>query len=358
MSYFILGNSIGIAIRPGFEKKWGNMDLIDTARLSTESEFHKMSYKLTVGYLKEFDYNECMNSGEIWYNENKFIDKELGVCVTKINDSEFMIGANRACPEWFFVMCEMMLLKSGCTWIHGAALEKNDGAILMPARGGVGKTATVVNMVRKHGWRLLGDDLEILDSNNNSVHPFLKHFYIYGYHKNLFPELFENNREKKPISNQYISKMVSKMIPTVKGVLKKYPTLLETARKLNPQSIKVSPKKIFDKEQLSDGAKYIEKVIWLERVKKRDINYFECTPENVASRAAAITLTELTYGKMNMNLHLWAMCCSEILNYNEIYPKIYEIILNCIKDAKTGILEIPEEVSVDELSEIVYQHVD
>lgn len=353
--YFKLADKIGVYIEDKFIEKYGAQMMDVLAQPSNEKEFSNCAATLSVGCLKQLNTEGCMPDGDSYFSATKYIDTKLGVEIEKLSETAFSLKANQDCAEWFMCMLEVTMLSAGLTFAHCAAMEKDGQALFMPARGGVGKTATVVKMVQEHGWHLMGDDLVILDRESGAMYAYPKKFVIYGYHKDLFPQLFEKG--KGPVRNDAISHMMTKMIPTAKKVLRMVPGALAYARAHNPQQIRVYPKDIFKPEELAVKADGIKKTVWLERVATENVVYADCTPENIASRCAAITLSELTYGSMNLNDCLFTMCGGGMLDYAKIYNSIYETVLSCIRNSETHVLSIPKSVHIDNVSDVVFENV-
>ncbi|MGB0750010.1 MAG: HprK-related kinase A [Magnetospiraceae bacterium] len=78
----------------------------------------------------------------------------------------------------------MPMLEWGLNWcisshahhflvIHAAALERNDRVLLMPADSGHGKSTLTAALVHS-GWRLLSDELALIDPNTGLVHPLAR----------------------------------------------------------------------------------------------------------------------------------------------------------------------------------------
>ena len=351
--YYRLANKVGIFIDECFETKFGAMGMDVLAEKITADQFSLCISILSIHYTDKIDHQNCNEDGEYYYSRDRFIDPGLGVCIEKKSEMSFSIRANQECPEWFMCMLEIVLLKAKVTFVHCAAIEKNGKTLFLPARGGVGKTATVVKMIREHGWRLLCDDLLLLDGENCDVYSYHKKFVIYGYHKNLFPELFSERRS--PIKSKTVNHAFGKMIPMVKKVLRTVPGLLAFARENNPMQMRVYPKEIFTPDQLAYHTEGISETIWLERTTATDITLKNCSVEEIASRCAAVTMSELTYGSMNLNNCLFTMCGSGMLQYSEIYTRIYQIVLDCVQGTAPRILGIPQDVPVEKVYQMVYE---
>jgi len=219
--------------------------------------------------------------------------------------------------------------------------------LLMPSWGGVGKTATVCRFVRDYGWRLLGDDLIIIGEGR--ADSFLKPFVIYPYHKELFPEAFEA-KDNHTVKNLSVSNLMSKMIPTVKRLLRPFPRMLAYLRKHNPQSMRVPPQKLFEAEQLSGGG-IPYKTVWLERITEDTLNFRTAEVSEVVSRAVTVTSNELFAEKLNAVFHL---CGCGVFDYSETFGRMYGILNETFGNTECYILEIPTSVKITEVGQIIY----
>jgi len=63
--------------------------------------------------------------------------------------------------ETVYSLVRLRLAEKGSLLLHAPAVTHNGKALLLPARGGTGKTITAVNFVQR-GWGFMGDDSSIL----------------------------------------------------------------------------------------------------------------------------------------------------------------------------------------------------
>ena len=348
--YYSIGKKVGVFIDSQYEDKWGNFKLNDVAEIITNECYEQTNVKLSIYYEKN---PMTKNTDEA---AMKFYDANLSVAIIKNSDTDFSIFASYECPEWFNVMLEVMMLKAGLTFVHAAALEKNGSSVLLPARGGVGKTATAMKLIKQHGWRLLGDDLVILNEAPNLIIGYHRPFVIYGYHKNIFPEFFSEG--KGPVKNSFVSDIMTTTIPMMKKILRTVPAVLSFARTHNPHSKRVRPADLFSENQLANCAEHINKTIWIDRTSTDSVSFSACSFEEISARCAAVTLTELTAGGTNLNNSLIEMCNSGMLNYKEIYNRIFDIIASVISNADTYVLSIPKHIPIEDVADIVYEYIE
>lgn len=82
------------------------------------------------------------------------------------------------------------LLEKDASFVHAGAVATPDGqGVLLMGTGGVGKTTTVLDLVRTGRWRYLGDDLVVVSPDGLSRHP--KHLQLYAYNSVLVPGVQE-----------------------------------------------------------------------------------------------------------------------------------------------------------------------
>jgi hypothetical protein len=78
------------------------------------------------------------------------------------------------------------LLAEEATFVHAGAVASPDGdGLVLMGSGGVGKTTAVLDLVSKHGWKYIGDDLVILSKSR--VYRYPKHLQIYAYNTEYVP---------------------------------------------------------------------------------------------------------------------------------------------------------------------------
>lgn len=347
MKYFSIYDLVGIRVCD--EYPWVDT-LFITHGIATEGKdaYDACRQKITVIFKKELSMEDVRFIGDGAYiGERCYVDEQYGVRIEKTSDTELKLRVTQECNEWLVIALQLSLLRCGRTLIHGAALEKDGQVLLLPSWGGVGKTATVCRFVRDHGWRLLGDDLVIL--GEGEVTAFLKPFVIYPYHKDLFPELFKSG-ENHTVKNLKVSDMMSRMIPSVKRMLRPFPRVLAYLRKHNPQSMRVSPHKIFTSDQLSQGGTPC-RMVWLERSMKSDISFQQIDANALASKAVSVSCVELFAAKLESVYH---MCGCGMFTYDEVMGKMHHIIRQEAENASCSILEIPISVHITEVGKIIF----
>lgn len=347
MKYYAIYDLVGIAVHENYP--WNDTLFINGVAEESEESFKNCHQKIYVNYSTELSMGDVRSIGDGAYiGRDMYLDQKYGVRIEKRTDG-WKMTVTQECNEWLVIAVQLSLLATNHTWIHAAALEKDGDVLLLPSWGGVGKTATVCQYVREYGWRLLGDDLVII--GESGVRPFLKPFVIYPYHKDLFPELFGNG-EKRIVKNLMLSNLMSRMIPGVKRILRAFPRVLAYLRKHNPQSMRVLPHRIFERKQLSQGGK-LNQVIWLERITGDKIRFDRIADADIASRMITVSSVELFAAKLESVFH---MCGCGVVKYDDVFGKMQGIIVKAIADIQCYVLEIPTDVSITQIGEMIYRN--
>lgn len=347
MRYYSVYDLVGIQVDDSYP--WcDTLFLSHGVAQDGKDAYQRCRQKVHIDFVKELPMKDVRFIGDGAYiGENVYLDEQYGARI-ETHPEYWRLLVTQECNEWLVIVLQLALLNCNHSLIHAAALEKEGQVLLLPSWGGVGKTATVCRFIREHGWRLLGDDLVIIGEGR--VLPFLKPFVIYPYHRDLFPELFQNG-ENHTVKNLAVSNMMSRMIPGVKRALRPFPRVLAYLRKHNPQSMRVSPRKIFEEDQLSRGGEPF-RIVWLERSMKENIRFRDISPEALASKAVTVSCVELFASKLESVYH---MCGCGMLTFDDVFMRMRQVILDTTENVPCGLLEIPTAISITEVGEVIYK---
>ena len=342
-------NVVGIDVDDNY--KWKDTIFLDDKLCSyDEKDYKKCKKFIKIKYSKKLNINGSRQIEENVYACDKFIyDKDKKIKIIKEDDNNFELESNQEVNEWLVIMLQILLLTEGYSFIHAAAvIHEHNESIVMPSWGGVGKTATVSKLINK-GYKLLGDDLNILSIDGN-IYSFPKKFVLYFYHKELFPKVF---KKKNIRCNSSINNLYSKIIPGVKRILRNVPGLLSFARKHNPQSMKVSPYEIFGEDKIGKQGK-VKQIVWLERAYGKDyVKNIE--REEITSKAVSVTMNEIFNENMNAVL---IMCGMNIIKYDEIFKKMYQIYENTFKSGTTKEICVDRNKPVENVADKVIENLE
>lgn len=342
MKYFSIHDIVGIEVSETY--KWASTLIVNIPMFETNKEkFEKIKTKIRIKYEKKILLEgayEVVPDIFINRNTNEIYDKKYGVLISK-KPNEYDIVCSQECNEWMMILLEYSLLENKCTLIHSAGVLKDGNAYIFPSWGGVGKTASVAKLIREGEYKLLGDDLVLLKSDG-TVYAFPKKFVLYDYHRKLFSDVME---DKKLIKGKF-SKLVSKFIPLIKSILRKFPFILSWARRHNPQSKRVSPYEIFGKDKIGQCGT-VKKCTWLERINVPKTKTVEIDTYKLASKSLIITIHELFDNRLQ---EFFIALCADCFDYKVIFDESIDFINDAINKSIVNQLFIPIEYPIESVA--------
>lgn len=274
------------------------------------------------------------------------IDVRYGVHLIVPDEGGVILRLRHPCLEWFVVATQIAALQVGRVIVHAAAVEKDGVAVLFPSWGGVGKTGLVSRLIRERGWKLLGDDLVMIDAAG-ICYGLPKPMVLYPYHRSLFPEVF--NAGKGPIAPKAANAALTKAALLVKPVLRPFPALLQFARRHNPQSVRVNPSDVFGMDRLARQAK-LQAAFFLERNAGISELAFEDAEDKLASRIFGTTLNELNQQCVKLcNIGIGAGCISS----GAFYGAWLSILDHAMEKITRRVVRIPAAMDVESMSEAI-----
>lgn len=77
----------------------------------------------------------------------------------------------------------LKLAEAGVLFMHASGVARNGKGYLLPAQGGTGKTTFSIALL-ENGFKLLGDDLLLVDTNSGIVYPYPRPLHLFTYNVN------------------------------------------------------------------------------------------------------------------------------------------------------------------------------
>jgi hypothetical protein len=274
------------------------------------------------------------------------IDDVYGVEVAWRDPRHLLVHCTRPTLEWAMPSLLLAGLRAGCAFMHGAGLERDGVAWLFPSWGGVGKTALVASLVRSHGWRMLGDDFVVVTGDGDCL-AFPKPMVLYPYHRDMFPEVFSSGRG--PAAPASFNGALTRAAVALKPVLRRFPGLLQWARRHNPQSVRMPPSQVFGRDKVAARGR-IGGAVFLERVNGLSAPRLEEVVGGLAGRAFGTTLSEFDPRcTMACNVALG----SGHLRPDEFYEPWVRILEEGLGDAPQYVLRLPADVAAGRVVDAV-----
>ncbi|MGO3184236.1 MAG: hypothetical protein ACTIJ9_15525 [Aequorivita sp.] len=300
-------------------------------------------FKILINKVTNIDLSDHREySDGIYISPKSLIDIKYGIEVIITSDT-IILNTKFRFIEWLMYMLQIALLKRDAVLIHGAAVSKEGKATLFPSWGGVGKTAILNDFVKKYDYKVIGDDLLILNSSGE-VFSFPKPMVLYPYHKKLFPEIFDKSPSLIPSG---LTKQVSRIVPKVKKMLSPFPRLMNFARNHNPQVKWALPSEVFGSENIENKT-VVKNIFWLERsnLETSRVNTNDVLPSQILGstinefdqRVVLCVNVLMGLGKIDNNEYL--------IRWNDILEK-------GLSNIEKGWINVASSVSIDDIGGVV-----
>lgn len=304
--------------------------------------------QVKLSYIPRFSLDGMRKFGDsLMIKPGVLVDLKYKAQLSTLSDGTLHLQSNNSSLEWTGWLMQLALLRTQATFMHVAGLEKNGKALLFPSWRGVSKTPLVNGFVKNYNWKLLGDDYVIVDAYGK-CYSYPLPMTIYAYHKEIFPELFAQ-KNRLTVSKKFYS-CSSFAAQVLKPILRKYPQLLDLARRYNPRFIYLNPSEVFGEEKIASTAN-LETVIWLDRVAGISEPILKPADNLLASRIVGSTLKEQDPWVVEATN---VACGLGILDFRHIYPDWLNIVEKALAGVKGWILYLPTKMAVEDVSKVVH----
>lgn len=352
MKQFLLAENISVIFDKNFPWKDNWMENLKDLKKEFKSEFEeKGDFELIIKYKKPVGENLTEVSHNLLVDCDSILDLEKSARIF-FDQRQIILETDRPSFEILIWLLQLSLLQVGCTFIHGAAVEKDDRVLAFPSWGGVGKTALVNFFVKNEGFKLLGDDLFILNQEGKCF-PYPKRLVLYSYHKKIFPESFAKSNRKFLVP-PFLLRNSNSLIRKIKPFIGKYPKLMNYLRLHDPQSIKIPPSKVFGKDKvLGEGNYKLEGIFWLNKdsqakvIRKKQI--FQ-----ISSRIFGSTLNEFDLRCLKMlNIALGAGLIKE----TDTFLAWHKILNKGLEKVPKFLIDIPIGVKIEDIGKEIFDKI-
>jgi len=178
-----------------------------------------------------------------------------------LRDEGILLGGSRDLLPYVMPLIHWKMLEHKATMIHGASVAVDGQGILMPAWGGTGKTSAMVQLVKLQNTAFMGDDFTIVCSDGMLL-SYPKPFFIYPYHRNIFPHLFKN--KPKLLVPSWLSRPMALVREAVRPTVAAFPRLESFCRRFTPEHMQVAAHKALPDVEFADNAP-LKLILFLER---------------------------------------------------------------------------------------------
>lgn len=251
---------------------------------------------------------------------------------------EYTNYANRATNLWL----QLLLLKQGLTFVHGAGIELNGKGIIFPAFGGVGKTILIAGLRKLNSFKFFGDDYVIVDKKGN-MFSYPSDFSVYDYHLDFFTELkntsfnyylrrrklFGGYYETKRTINFIAKRLELSSVPVLKGWHANYIKV--------PTANLIKPQKIGEKTKLFAS-------VFLERYNGEKIRSMEISLGEIIRVVSGILNLEFK----DAFSYLYVLAAVGYFDMADFQTQQKEILQKTFSNIKLYRIYIPQNIKIEE----------
>lgn len=327
MKYYSIHGIIGVSVEEAY--LW--MDTLNNdlpvVFKSTKEAYESCQFFLNIRYSSHKI--STPNKKRLFSEKSYFIDQIYGVKID-INGNRIELICCQECNEWFMFLLYYLFSKAGFLFIHAAALEKDGRVIIIPSAGGTGKTILSLYLLKNENYKLLGDDL-CLVNNKGVVLSYPKKMVIYPWHTEFVNEEVFHPRKS-------LIRISQRRKEIVKLWLRRYPKLLAFIRRRNPQLNQVNPVDFLGFDPLiSKGT--LSKIIFLERKELEQIYSYD----EIAIKTFTTTRHELFHYFSEIIEDL--ICNHSVIEGRYIFSTPLGILDSLKKLVQWDVAAIPQDVS-------------
>jgi len=221
------------------------------------------------------------------------------------------------------------------TWLHASVVARDSHAVALAAWGGVGKTSLMLQLVHRHGWQFLADDLAVLD-DSGTVYRSPWRIQLYAYSLDGEDEL-------------------RRRLFAGRGVVDRF-QWYALLWKRGPMQVRrrVHAGELFGEAGVADSAK-LGRALFLRRVDADAFSVRHVEPDRAAAASAATLDFDLDI------LHRWQLAASASLAQaglpgpSETLTQTEEVIRSALVEsgAECLLVDIPVEAGPRELADYV-----
>jgi len=197
------------------------------------------------------------------------------------DDSVITLAGKRDLVQFVGPVLQWLMLRRQHCLIHSAAIAVKGRGILLPGWGGTGKTSSIVCLLKEiPGASFLSDDFTILSAEGNLL-AYPKAFFIYPYHRNLFPHLFK--QKHKPLVPPVLSNVLEHVRTVVRPICMAFPKLENIARRITPEHMQIPARTALPDVEFS-GSAPLDTVLFMERYSGTQTQIIEISVEEARRR--------------------------------------------------------------------------
>ncbi len=203
----------------------------------------------------------CIASYSYLFTENHVYLKQYKMHIAR-DGAAFVLAGKRDLVPYIGPVMQWLLMQKDHSMVHSAAVAVGGRGILLPGWGGTGKTSAITCLLKDVAdTSFLSDDYTILSAKGELL-AYPKAFFIYPYHRGLFPHLFK--AKHKPLVPPVLSGLLERIRTVVRPICMAFPRLENLARRLTPEHMQVPARLALPQANFCDKAP-LQTVLFVER---------------------------------------------------------------------------------------------
>ena len=273
---------------------------------------------------------------DVYYDGRLYEDTARPLrCYLRFSDRTFANYRDKLAKDFVYEIFEPVwqarMLKKGVTFLHSGSVSIDGSAIALTGWGGAGKTSATTALVRKSdNIQFLSDDLAIVTSQGE-LYPYYKSSVIYPY----------NTEDGALLESDFLNGSIDQL----QWKVGKYKNGKKGVRR------RIPPKKLFSGQVGSPGSRSLEKVVYLSREKRNELDHEYMTTEELARRSTAVILDELNWlVEYSSTVRAAGSKCTDPYDIVQRTEKVYQ---DTFSDVENILLHIPMSARPTELASYI-----
>jgi hypothetical protein len=161
----------------------------------------------------------------------------------------YFIQARTDLDAWLLVLSDVLNVRfMDLAYLHTAAVAIDGVGVLVEGAGGIGKTSSVIDMVKLDArCQFIADDIAMVSSSADIL-GLQKSIYLYPYHEPLL-----RRHGLTPASGtapSFLLPAISRLRETLRPAIERVPTLLDYGRRFTPEHTAVAPSSLFSTDEI------------------------------------------------------------------------------------------------------------
>ena len=276
------------------------------------------------------------------YCDPRYLDNSYAKFMSyfrRIRDWNYLFPIDRVAKNLIYNLIEPFLntymLKYGQSFFHGAGVYDRSGGVIFTGWGGAGKTATSLRLVLEHDFKLLSDDLIIIDENKYT-YMYPKRMQVYAYNVEGFEKLYKILMHNRGVIDRAHWQLF-KLLHGRKGVRRR-----------------VHLHEIVGSDKIGPNKTKIKKIYYLLSKTGGELEVSEASAKTIAKFSRAVIKKELWSVYKFFNA-LEAITEPKI-SLDEILDKNEELYANILSDIDCSMIYVPKGTNPTKITEAVLKH--